>query len=744
MKFSSLQRQRILCILILIILLLGIGSIFVLQEEKEEPRGPASGTGEKDGIDYQELLVSLTMSMIERQTAAESEVEQEFATGKYSLEEPLVVLDPYSVSPLTAIAMFRTDEPCQVSIHISAKFDVDEINFTFEEYKTEHRIPIYGLYADAVNQITLKTISKTGQRKEATIEITTAEVPLEIKNRSNKYQLKNVKAYQNGVNFVYRIATADQGKWAFDSQGECRWYISQKGANVGTILEHQTPMIDFTENGYFYTGCGPQLSGHPLILLKMDFMGKIIGAFFADNCIHHELVETDDETLIVLGANPKTPPIEQDGLYEIDLNTGEMIHFLDYKDILMRTRQVDPFVTDVDWAHLNAAVPYGSDKVIVSSNLQSTVLCNDWSGNIKWMLCNPEEYPEIYKDYILTPVGENFKYSYGQHCVTIVDDTQAKDGILDILLFDNGRCRFDHKGEVNSQNKEQNECYSRMVVYRINEKEMTVQQLWSYGEKRTELYSPWRSSAQLLANGNYLGMFSVGNEEQSLEHLAYIEVNPIGEVIWELHQENILDNVFYGYRVKRLPFYSEIGNNFHWGTSATNLIPQEILSQYGYTAVSNGNSGSSVPEEPLNSLSTMSDEDIIWQIEVNDLEVKSILHSVEQAKQYMGGIVDVEHEDIPSDKMQFLLLNLTVSKQATGNIPFTWEDLSLSISDKIYSRMQDDSFLPNHGYQRLPSTELKLGSKSGWICFEVPMDVDLNSAQLIYQKVDSVQKIPLK
>lgn len=760
MNISSLQKKRGLAILLLAILMLGTGSLFVLQErgseivsEKSEQPGPElpeqTGTElpEQSEPDLSEELVKLTMDMIAKQSVVETELEEEFAAGEYPFEEPLVVLDPYGISPLAAIAMFRTEEPCQVSLHIPAELEIDEIDFTFEKFETEHRIPIYGLYADTVNAVTLKVESRNGQIKETTLEITTAEASSEIKNRSNKYQLKNKDTYQSGLNFSASFGSNDLGKWAFDSQGKCRWYIPQKGDSLGSIFEHQTHTVDFTERGYFYIACGAQFSGRPLVLLKLDLLGKIIGTYFADNSTHHEIIETDYGTVIMLGANPETPDTEQDGVYEIDLNTGETIHFLDYKNILMRTRQVDPvvpFVLPGDWAHLNAVVPYGSDQIIVSSNFQSTVLCNDWNGNIKWMLCNPKKYPEIYKDYILTPIGDNFEYPYGQHCVTIIDDTQADNGILDILLFDNGRSRFEHKEESEKQDEEQPDCYSRMAVYRINEQNMTVQQLWSYGDDRPEIYSPWRGSAQQLDNGNYLGLFSVGEVAESIVHLAYVEVNPIGEVVWELHQEKLFeDNLLYGYRIKRLPIYSETGENLHWGIPTVNRIPQEILSQYGYETVTTSDSGSSVSEEPQNSLPASNGKDAIWQIEVNGSELQSALHSVEKVDQYIGEAIDVSHNDVPSNGMQFLLVNLTVSKQATGNIPFAWEELSLSLGGKSYFRMQDDSFLTNHGYQRLPGTELKLGSKSGWICFEVPTDAELNSARLIYQGTDNVQELPL-
>lgn len=80
----------------------------ILQEEPVEEKM----------IDEEELLITLTMDMLARQEQIEREIEAEFEQGEYTFQNPLVVLDPYGVSPLTAILMFRTEERCQISIKI--------------------------------------------------------------------------------------------------------------------------------------------------------------------------------------------------------------------------------------------------------------------------------------------------------------------------------------------------------------------------------------------------------------------------------------------------------------------------------------------------------------------------------------------------------------------------------------------------------------------------------------------------
>ncbi|MCI8454798.1 MAG: aryl-sulfate sulfotransferase [Lachnospiraceae bacterium] len=720
----------------------------ILQEEPVEEKM----------IDEEELLITLTMDMLARQEQIEREIEAEFEQGEYTFQNPLVVLDPYGVSPLTAILMFRTEERCQISIKIpgGGEKSIDDVSFTFEGYEVEHRIPVYGMLAGQVNQIYLTAEKYSGGKIENIIEITTAKAIDAICSRSNKYRLWDESAYQPGLNFANEINVGDEGRFAFDSEGNCRWYIT--GRTEGTILEHLTHSVEFTQDGYCYMGCGAYATGKPVVFLKMDYLGKILGAYYVANCLHHEITETDNNTLIALGANPEVVGSEQCVAYELDLKTGEILHQLDYNNVLMRTRAPDLYADNLatDWAHLNSVVPYGEDRIIVSSNNQSTIVCNDWEGKISWMLCNPEEYPEIYSDYILKPIGDNFEYTYGQHCVTLINEEQIEKGIIDILVFDNGRCRYEHKGEIEKNGGIEGEGYSRMVVFRINEVDMTVEQIWSYGEDRTELHSPWRSSAELLENGNYLGLFATSNHSGGLypegyivkEHPAYVEVDASGNLVWELHQE--YGNYLQVYRVERLPIYCEGVENSHWGESTVNLIPEEILKKYGYKAadmppdvVLDTQNGDEPTSQEKAYQSTENTADILWQFTLNDYETHSELHSVEQVPQYIGDPVEVAHDDYSVTGMQFLLLDLTISKQGPGNIPFSWENLGLSVDGKMYTRMEDDSFIGYHSYNRLPSTDLQMGSKTGWICMEIPSDIDLNNAELTYNSGSKIQSTPL-
>lgn len=187
--------------------------------------------------------------------------------------------------------------------------------------------------------------------------------------------------------------------------------------------------------------------------------------------------------LLVTGSHGQTI---EDFIYEVDIKTGEIIHTLDLKTVLQRTR----FDSIQDWCHNNSIVYDESDgTIVISSNTQCTVAKLTWpEGQIKWLLSDPVEYMPRLQKYLLTPVGEGFEYSYNQHHATILPDYDHDPDTIDILLFDNGRTRFDQDRELQREIAAQEittpENYSRLVHYRINEKRMTVEQIWQYGKER--------------------------------------------------------------------------------------------------------------------------------------------------------------------------------------------------------------------------------------------------------------------
>ena len=260
------------------------------------------------------------------------------------------------------------------------------------------------------------------------------------------------------------------------------------------------------------TGTG-KLPLWDVIFIETNPLGRIYRVFYAPYGVHHD-IETYKGNLLVTGANGET---KEDFIYELDYQTGQVVNTLDLKTVLQRSRQAGYVALEnPDWFHLNAIVwDQRDDTIILSGRHQSTVTKITWpEGKIKWILAPHYGWLPMFEKYLLTPIGENFEWSYQQHAPEILPDYDGNPDTIDILLFDNGNQRFTVDPEIQraiiAGEIAQPELYSRAVHYRINEVTMTIEQIWQFGkEYGNTLYSSAHGDADLLPNGNILAVFDV-------------------------------------------------------------------------------------------------------------------------------------------------------------------------------------------------------------------------------------------
>jgi len=122
------------------------------------------------------------------------------------------------------------------------------------------------------------------------------------------------------------------------------------------------------------------------------------------------------------------------------------------------------------------------------------------TGQLKWILGPPENWGPAWQPYLLTPAGDPFLWSYGQHAAVLTPQ-----GTL--LMFDNGNYRASpFSAKVMDINN-----FSRAVEYQINEDTMEVSQVWEYGRTNVaeRLYVDHEGNAELQpVTGNVLIDFS--------------------------------------------------------------------------------------------------------------------------------------------------------------------------------------------------------------------------------------------
>ena len=413
-----------------------------------------------------------------QQNAIDEALLQEAQNG-YSLEEALIVVNPYGTSPLSAVAVFSTEEACGGTVTVKGKSAENDVTGTFDAEK-DHIVPIYGLY----NNDTTEVVITLDDGTSASFEVTTEDINVDYGTITA--EMKSEASYDY-TNLTFVCCTMGS-LYAVDAAGDIRFYTKMGG----TLGIHQL------ENGHLLMPASYILkpSYYKEGMIEVDLMGKIYSEYMIPGGQHHDFVEMPNGNLLVASDSPDLSTVE-DYVVEIDRKTGDVVWELDMKDLVgMEDGQSASMDTDgseeADWFHNNGlAYDAENDLVLLSARHKDAVVAVKMEDkSLAWILGDPDGWGEEYQSYFFEPEGEDFEWFYAQHNVSILDNG-------DIALFDNGTAKVKRADGDNRVSGD--DVYSRAVVYHIDTENMTASQVTEYGKERgADWYADWISGVVSL------------------------------------------------------------------------------------------------------------------------------------------------------------------------------------------------------------------------------------------------------
>ena len=424
--------------------------------------------------------IEIVTSLIENQT----EQEQEFEIDDYTIDNPNIILNPYDISPLTALVLFETKQRVTPTVTIVGKDEHSTFTTTFEKSK-KHYLPIYGLYADTNNEIIIE-YQEGEETVKKTIYIQTDKLPenmvLPTSVYADKQQLENELYFYTPSSTGYTCA--------YDINGDVRWYFTNYALwkidrlKNGHLLVSTERLIN---SPYYMTG-----------LYEMDLLGKIYTEYSLEGGYHHDYYELENGNLLVASDdfNNEDGTVE-DYIVELDRLTGEVVKTFDLKDILnMKDGQSENWIA-YDWFH-NNSVWYddNTNSITLSGRHQDAVINIDYdTGELNWIIGDSTNWSEEYQKYFFTPTGEGeFEWQWSQHAAMITPEGY-------VFILDNGN----NKSKIESEYVSAENSYTRGVMYKIDTENMTIEQVWEYGKERgSEFYSPYISDVDYLDKDHYI------------------------------------------------------------------------------------------------------------------------------------------------------------------------------------------------------------------------------------------------
>ena len=274
------------------------------------------------------------------------------------------------------------------------------------------------------------------------------------------------------------------------------------------------------------------------IIFEEDEVGKILKVYeLGKYSYHHHALEMESGNLLLAVNKDGANKIDRDGkkietvedhIIEIDRATGKIVKEWDIGDILDVNRLYQGMGKGGDWFHMNSFIYDKKDNsLIISGNNQGVIKIDYETGKLEWIMAYHKDWGRAGRDgksedlnkYLLYATDkdgnrysddiqkgnksiEEFEFPVGQHDLSWVGENQ-------ILMFDNRRLTA-------PVFKNQSKKYSRAVIYEIDEKNMNIKEIWSFGkELKDELYSSVVSSAEQIGNSILIGAGAVENSNSN-------------------------------------------------------------------------------------------------------------------------------------------------------------------------------------------------------------------------------------
>ena len=370
-----------------------------------------------------------------------------------------------------------------------------------------------------------------------------------------------------------------------DTKGEIRWYMKADRIYDPESLYDAGIMMGFHQNadGALSWGYGQHYAKYDLLGRKV--FNRRLPAGYADFSHAMDPAQNGHYFLRVSSADYRRPDGKRvhtvrDVILEVDQNGCAVDDFrlfdiLDpYRDNVIKAMDQGAVCLNVDasksgqtlsaeelakmdtnnqfgdiagvgpgrnWAHVNS-VDYdpSDDSIIISSRHQSALIKIGRDKKVKWIVGSHEGWKKEFQDKLLTPIDKNgkplkcegskceggFDWTWTQHTGWRIDSKSDKD-VFYLSVFDNGDARGMEQPALPEMK------YSRAVIYRIDQKKMTIEQVWEYGKERGfEWYSPITSVTEYQADKNSVFVYSA-TASLNMKQFKSVSPNPvINEFKW--------------------------------------------------------------------------------------------------------------------------------------------------------------------------------------------------------------------
>lgn len=444
---------------------------------------------------------------ITEQNKIEKEYLNQFDKGDYTVDEPLIIVNPYESNQLAAYVGFKSDE--QVSYEYTVQGDIP-FTYTSDELTNDVIIPVVALYNDTVNKVEINTFDKNGSAVDSTIlEISTKEstIPTEVATAD----VTNVKK-DEFTKFMDGKFLIDNYTNIYDADGNLRGY------NLAPTSQYA--YLKIIDDKFLVVDKWGADSGYNKVIYSYSMMGRIDPDYYLispeGTKFHHDFTQVGDK-LYALTSSVSDDSDYVDSMKEslvsvYSLKTGKLEQTIDFSEYFESDDNKPNLGANANDLHLNSIDYYEPENMlIIDSRSYSSFFGYSLDTNqIEWVFDDADTVGANISELLLTPVGD-VEYPSGEHTAFVandyVPDDIKQDGNLYISVFDNRQCLNSNEKEITKERSEDADIpacnnidglKSRGILYEINLEDKTVKTVWKID---FDTYTGFKGGFNMLANG---------------------------------------------------------------------------------------------------------------------------------------------------------------------------------------------------------------------------------------------------
>ncbi|MDM8564445.1 aryl-sulfate sulfotransferase [Candidatus Halobeggiatoa sp. HSG11] len=496
---------------------------------------------------------------------------------------PTIHQNPNPSVPLAAVIKFATDEPVHTVINVSDGKRVWDIEFD-SSYKPAEGLPIIGMRPNLQHQFYISIHDIAGNKTNASKKLNFKTLPLPSSLKEFPpidITVKHTDKMEPGITLLSvrrRMPGNGHRKFnqsfgmllAIDAEGEVIWYY-RANTRISDIERLRNGNLIYLTQDYR--------------AIEIDLLGNVIASWYAakrpygpeansipvdTTTFHHKIKELPSGNFIVLGselrlidnyytsetdpnAPRKTQKVMGDKIIEFQRD-GKIVwqwNIFDHLDVFrigyrMLTSKywmMRGFPDTLDWSHANG-LSYNEqdDSLLLSMRQQDAIFKIDKASNeIQWVLGELNDWPTKLQSKLLKPISD-MKWFYHHHSPKITPSNT-------LILFDNGilQARPFYSPLPPAKTN------TRVVEYVINEKNMTVDEIWSSENSENNVVSFAMGDVDWLPKtNNFLVSYGFLLPQDKINHIRwdnildfrawtrtreYTHTNP-PELVWEVVMEN--------------------------------------------------------------------------------------------------------------------------------------------------------------------------------------------------------------